>query len=269
MNSSAYIKRKRLALNNIRSHINLDKCILEIHCKKCGGKCGEKCGNQCEKKSGGKCGEKCSNQCEKKCEKKCEGKCGEKCGNQCEKKCYKLVETCCNTNFHDYDDKFYNDVPERDDICCDKTCYCYQSKILNLNVTTVNKVNHPWANRIKNDVCYAIDEIKGKTIFLIRGYTYNFNITDPRNSFYFTTDPLGGSRINPIIIPQNATVGNTISLYVSQLLPSAFFYQSTNDTAMGGIVIIQDPEYCEPKNNPECDLSDDISLGILQPHNVV
>lgn len=149
--------------------------------------------------------------------------------------------------------KFYNDTEPEDDVCTDRACHCYKSKILNINVATDLKAGHPWENRIKNDMCYVVDGVKGKTISLVRGYTYIFNITDPKHSFYFTSDPLGGSRIKPIILPNDAYSGNTISLYVSKVLPTAFFYQSTSDTAMGGIVVIEEPVYCcEEKKEDKC-----------------
>lgn len=144
------------------------------------------------------------------------------------------------------------------EVCNDRDCHCYKKKIVNLVITLETKVGHPWVTHIKNNLCFAIDGIKGKTLYLERGFTYNFffrfdNIRniERKHSFIFTNDPLGGSRTNIIRIPISSTdtypigFGQTVSLYIDNTLPNVFFYQSLCDTCMGGIIIINDPITCD------------------------
>jgi hypothetical protein len=165
----------------------------------------------------------------------------------------KYKEDCCESDediSRCYDNRFYNDRECNDDVCNDRECHCYKRKILNLVVSLDSKVGHPWVNRIKGDLCFVVDGVKGPPLFLQRGYTYNFHLEglnngNTKHTFYFTSDPLGGSKINPIILPRSSySSANVISLYVSQLLPKTFFYQSICDTAMGGVIVIEEPEYC-------------------------
>lgn len=143
------------------------------------------------------------------------------------------------------------------EVCNDRECHCYKQKIVNLVITLETKVGHPWVTHIKGNLCFAIDGVKGKTLYLERGFTYNFffrfdNIRniERKHSFIFTNDPLGGSRTNIIRIPISSTdtypigFGQTVSLYIDNTLPKVFFYQSLCDTCMGGIIIINDPIEC-------------------------
>lgn len=165
--------------------------------------------------------------------------------NNCREPCKPVL--CCDADFNT---KYYNDCPQNDYECNDRECHCYKQKIVNLNVELLNKIGHPLAYRIRGDFCFAVDGTKGKTLYLERGFTYIFNLTnffgnEEKHNLYFTLDPLGGSRINPIAIPRDSIIGPfTISLYISKLLPSIFYYQSTSDTALGGLIIIKEPEYC-------------------------
>lgn len=162
------------------------------------------------------------------------------------------------------------------EICTDRECHCYKKKIVNFVITLESKIGHPWVRHIKNNLCFAIDGIKGQTLYLERGYTYNFffrfdNIQniERRHFFIFTNDPLGGSSTNMIKVPVASTetypvgFGQTISLFVNDTIPKVFFYQSLCDTCMGGIIIVNDPVTCsctkecnKSETGPTCNNND-------------
>jgi len=137
-------------------------------------------------------------------------------------------------------------------------------------VHVVDKWDHPWEHRItETDKAFAINGIKGSTLHLHRGHTYNFSVrqeptgwaqTNNWNQteespnfthfFYFTKDPLGGPKgvdaDNPTYdpVPLEGTPqpwGNGKGfLKITREFPQYFYYQCRNYRYMGGLIIVHD-----------------------------
>ncbi len=117
---------------------------------------------------------------------------------------------------------------------------------------------HPWEHRITDtDVCFAVNGIRGKTIFLRRSNTYYFEIKQKADKngnlnqyLYFTTDPMGGiagdHSDNPSYDPSpmegapDPTANGVICLKVTSKTPKLFYYQSKTYQMLGGPIVVKD-----------------------------
>ena len=86
----------------------------------------------------------------------------------------------------------------------------------------------------------------GAQLNLRVGRTYEFDVYtskdcvtgEKRNEpFFFTTDPEGGARVGDIFNVR-PTVNGTVRLTITDNLPRKFFYQSINDSFVGGHVFV-------------------------------
>lgn len=91
---------------------------------------------------------------------------------------------------------------------------------------------------------YTIDNVKSKTLHLIRNHTYLFvlNVFDPIFRLVFTSHPLEGK--HPFLVN---TKSKYIRLDANNLLPSYFYYQDHQQKCMGGLVKIHSKEEYEKR----------------------
>ncbi len=117
---------------------------------------------------------------------------------------------------------------------------------------------HPWEHRITDtDMCFAVNGVRGKTLFLRRGNTYYFEIKQKpdRNGhlnqyLYFTTDPMGGvageHTDNPSYDPApmdgapDPTANGVVCYKVTSKTPKLFYYQSKTFQMLGGPIVVKD-----------------------------
>jgi len=131
-------------------------------------------------------------------------------------------------------------------------------------ITVVNKrarngeKPHPWEHRItETELCFAINGIRGKTVFLRRGNTYYFEIKQKPDKkghlsqyMYFTTDPMGGvagdHSDNPAFDPSpmegspDPTANGVVCLKITNKTPKLFYYQSKTYQMLGGPIVVKD-----------------------------
>jgi len=112
-------------------------------------------------------------------------------------------------------------------------------------VELCQKLDHPYAHNYQSKV-YTIDGVKAKTIHLVRGHTYMFNVkSDSKDyEFYFTRSPVGGEIKEGL--KKNKSVSNgPLLLEVTDDLPEYFYYQDKHHKYMGGLIQIHSPEKYE------------------------
>lgn len=116
------------------------------------------------------------------------------------------------------------------------------------DVGMCQKLDHPYAHDHQSKV-YTVDGVKAKTIHLIRGHTYMFNIklnsqgyeNNQSYEFYFTRSPVGGERRETIKGCKSVRDGPLL-LEVTNDLPEYFYYQDKHHKYMGGLIQIHSPE---------------------------
>jgi hypothetical protein len=87
----------------------------------------------------------------------------------------------------------------------------------------------------------GIADVANPSITLVRGYTYNFNINTPGDSFYIKTAKVTGTGSQYTNgIAGNGTSGGVITFTVPQDAPSVLYYQSSNNSAPNGTIYILD-----------------------------
>jgi hypothetical protein len=81
---------------------------------------------------------------------------------------------------------------------------------------------------------------RNPVLTLFKGQTYNFEITSPGNPFSFKTHRSSGSsnRYTNIGLKNNTIETGTITFTVPHDAPSVLYYQSENDTDLGGVIHI-------------------------------
>lgn len=170
------------------------------------------------------------------------------------KKCCTSPKKCCNKKSKE---------------CCQKTTYeitecCKTTKLtdsFNINrftystsgtidkpfvITLVNKKGHPWENKITDtSMCFAIDGIKGKSLYLKKNMTYYFIYQVSSNSknvdhFYFTQDPRGGPDDVLYLSKKlyDTPMFDKICLKITDNFPTIIYYQSKNHKYIGGSIFI-------------------------------
>jgi hypothetical protein len=110
------------------------------------------------------------------------------------------------------------------------------------DVRVVSESSHP--DPAAHTVVYEIDGVQGRTIDLVRGTTYTFNVMTPGHPFYITTDGAGGAGF-----PGEVTTGVTNSRATSGTLtftpdashPDLLYYQCGVHALMGFEINISDP----------------------------
>jgi hypothetical protein len=114
-----------------------------------------------------------------------------------------------------------------------------------------NERPHPWEKRINSEVCFAVNGVRGKTLFLRRGNTYYFEIkqkSDNKNGaqhLYFTTDPMGGGKSGaydptPMEGSPEPTANGVVCYKVTSNTPKLFYYQSRSSPMLGGTIVVKD-----------------------------
>ena len=87
---------------------------------------------------------------------------------------------------------------------------------------------------------FTFDNVTNKTLKLIRGMTYEFEVNAPTHPFYFTTSEIGGDKDKTTLMGPNEprTDVGTVTFTVRDDLPNYFYYQCGNHPYMGGHVVI-------------------------------
>ena len=129
-------------------------------------------------------------------------------------------------------------------------------------ITTPDKTGHPWENRIYDTPrSFAINGIKGQTIYLRRGHRYFFTFRPNNNahSLFFTTDPAGGRKgdqTSAIEYEPRELQGTpipfgefkTVSFTIPRSFPKIFYYQDKNHKFLGGLIIVLTDNNSEHRN---------------------
>lgn len=104
------------------------------------------------------------------------------------------------------------------------------------------KPNHLFYN-VGSKQAFTINGEENKTLKLIRGCTYKFNINAPTHPFYFTNSSIGGSQDKTTLLSknENRTDNGVLIFKIRKDLPNRFYYQCGNHPNMGGKVEIVEP----------------------------
>lgn len=110
-----------------------------------------------------------------------------------------------------------------------------------------------------NSKVYSVDNIKAKTLHVIRGHKYMFNINQLPNpsgkydfELYFTESPIGGERKNnsKLLNTKSVKVG-PVMLDIHSDIPDYFYYQDRKNKYMGGLILVHSPEEYKRLSNSE------------------
>ena len=129
-------------------------------------------------------------------------------------------------------------------------------------ITTPDKTGHPWENRIYDSPrSFAINGIKGQTIYLRRGHRYFFTFRQNSNAhaLFFTMDPAGGKKgdqtsfaeYEPRSLPGTTPPFGefkTVSFTIPRSFPKIFYYQDKNHKFLGGLIIVLTDNNSEHRN---------------------
>jgi len=109
-------------------------------------------------------------------------------------------------------------------------------------VATTKDNSHPHFGE-GNTLGFAINGIQGRTLVLVRGHTYSFNInTGPMHDFYISTDPLGwGTAPLTAGVVGNFTYKGKVTFTPSAETPDLVYYACRNHKFMGGEIHIVNP----------------------------
>ncbi len=163
---------------------------------------------------------------------------------------------------------FHTSLDEFDEFCHELKKNHYNSK--HLIITVVDKVGHPWEERISGPLCFAVDGSKGKTIHLEKDKRYFITFKDLSEKYHliFTHDPAGGFSTMTGVSTVNGTSTNiksqnaptetsvalkqmhedieplsgfkTISFVTDEKFPDIFYYQDVKEPFLGGPIIIKE-----------------------------
>ena len=92
---------------------------------------------------------------------------------------------------------------------------------------------------------YIFNGEENKTLMLIRGKSYSFNVQAPTHPLFFTKSSIGGSehRNESLMGPNEVpTDDGILTFFIRDDLPNSFYYQCYNHPKMGGKVIVIEPE---------------------------
>ncbi len=136
-------------------------------------------------------------------------------------------------------------------------------------VTLVDKdKRHPWFGKgfvgRGHEIAFAVDNIPGKELILVRGQTYEFEIrSDPLHDFYLTTSPVGrGRKVLVKGVEGNFTFDGKVIFTPTSSTPDVVYYQCQNHTYMGGRIFIVDKAGQMPQRAA---LEDEVSEVIKEP----
>jgi len=197
---------------------------------------------------------KCCSTSPKCCKKECCST-SPKC---CKKECCSTSPKCCkkkchNTSIVSCSQKTYEvkEFCESSNLCNSLNINHFKCPINGSSekpfiITLVNKRGHPWESKITDTPnCFAIDGVKGKSLYLKKNMEYFFVYQVPNNikisdQFYFTQDPIGGPKDILYISSKlyNTTNFDKICLRITENFPNILYYQSKNHRFMGGVIFI-------------------------------
>ena len=92
-------------------------------------------------------------------------------------------------------------------------------------------------------VGFVVNGIQGRTLVLVRGKTYTFEVdTNPMHDFYLSTDPVGWG-INTLTegVEGNFTFKGVVTFKPTAETPDLVYYQCRNHKYMGGTIHIVNP----------------------------
>ena len=99
--------------------------------------------------------------------------------------------------------------------------------------------------------CFYINGDEAKSLSLVRGITYSFNVFTPGHPFHVSSDSIGGSSTGIISQGQSAAPNDNglLSFTPGNSLPSNLYYDCANHTYMGGHVNLFEGESSEDLSN--------------------
>ena len=111
-------------------------------------------------------------------------------------------------------------------------------------VVIQRKNDHPYTLDCDSKV-YCVNNSKARTLHLIRGHKYMFNIIQSPNRYgdydhelYFTGSSIGGEGGKKSLWGCKSTYSGPLLLEVTDEMPEYLYYQDRNHKYMGGLIII-------------------------------
>jgi hypothetical protein len=116
--------------------------------------------------------------------------------------------------------------------------------------TIEDKTGHPWESRIKKQTALAVNNLKGRTLLVVRNKRYFFTFIphnehldvkpDDKDNYelFFTTDPIGSSAKPMSGTPKPIKEFKTVSFMIGNDFPKVFYYQCMNHEFVGGLVLV-------------------------------
>lgn len=95
--------------------------------------------------------------------------------------------------------------------------------------------------------CFYINGEEAKSLSLVRGVSYSFNVFTPGHPFHISTDSIGGSSVNIVSQGQSGSPNDNglLSYVPSSSAPTNLFYDCANHAYMGGQVNLFDGQNSE------------------------
>lgn len=109
-------------------------------------------------------------------------------------------------------------------------------------ITLVKDKTHPhYAEGVETG--FAVDGVQGRTLTLVRGQTYTFEIdTGVTHDFYFSTKPIGwGMDTLTAGVKGNYTYKGLVTFKPTAETPDTVYYSCRNHKYMGGDIRIVNP----------------------------
>lgn len=136
-------------------------------------------------------------------------------------------------------------------------------------VTVEDKTDeHPFAGQGFSQG-YVVDGEQGKTLTLVRGQTYTFQMDDVPSihPFYLTTSIVGegAEPYSEGVEGNGATDNETLTFTPDASTPDTMYYNCTNHAYMGGLLVIQDTATGTTEAN-EAEIPSDLSLDQNYPN---
>ncbi len=90
---------------------------------------------------------------------------------------------------------------------------------------------------------YTFNGEVNKTLKLVRGCEYKFDVQAPTHPLFFTTSSIGGSKYRDSLMGtgENSNDSGIVTFKIRSDLPETFYYQCWNHPQMGGKVEIIEP----------------------------
>lgn len=111
-------------------------------------------------------------------------------------------------------------------------------------VSIQRKNDHPYTLDCDSKV-YGVNNSKARTLHLIRGHKYMFNVMQDPNrygdydhEFCFTPSSIGGAGSKKSQWGCKSTCTGPLLLEVTDDMPDYFYYQDRNHKYMGGLIIV-------------------------------